>query len=93
MSTTAANVLAPENGKLLLTLATVSSGRKSIAVITNNGGKSGLFMPAVKQGQPIAEFEREVILPRNTKLKYKGEDYYFMQGGGVLTYYKFERMP
>lgn len=92
MSTTAANLFDSENGALLLHLATVSSGRKSIMVITNNGGKKGLFMPAVKVGQPIAEHEREVVLPRNTKLKYKGEEYHFMENG-MLTYYKFERQP
>ena len=92
MSTTAANLFEPDNGALLLHLATVSSGRKSIMVITNNAGKKGMFMPAVKAGQPIAEHEREVVLPRNTKLKYKGEEYHFM-GNGMLTYYKFERLP
>ena len=58
----------------------------------SNGGRSGLYMPAVKVGQPIAEFEREVVLPRNTELKFRGEDYYPMGDGNFLTYYRFERV-
>ena len=91
MSTTTADLSHPDNGKLLLTLATVSSGRKAIAVITNNTGKKGLFMPAVMKGQPIAEFEREVVLPRDTKLKYRGEDYIFLDDGSALAVHRFER--
>jgi len=93
MSTTTADLTHGDNGKLLLTLATISSGKKAIAVITNNKGKSGLFMPAVMKGQPIAEFEREVVLPRGTELKYRGEDYHFYEGGngGAIIIHKFER--
>lgn len=91
MSTTTANLTNSDNGKLLLTLATISSGRKAIAVITNNGGKSGLFMPAIMKGQPIAEFEREVVLPRGTNLKYRGEDYHFLDDGSGIIIHKFER--
>lgn len=89
-STTTADLLAPENGQLLLTLSTVSGGRKALMVISNNEGKKGLSMKSLRPKSPIAEFEREVILPRDTKLKFVGIDAH-LYGSGSIPIFKFER--
>lgn len=93
MSTTVANLLEPANGKLLLSLSTVSSGRKSIIRIDGNYGKKGLFMPAVSPSSPVAEFEREVVLPRDTKLRYKGFIMYPFGDDQAVQVHDFERVP
>lgn len=91
MSTTVANLLEPANGILLLTLSTVTSGRKSIIRIDGNYKKTGLFMPAVNPSSPIAEFEKEVVLPRGTKLRYKGFVMYPIGDDQAVQVHDFER--
>ena len=93
MSTTVKNLVEPTNGKLLLALSTVSSGRKSIIRIDGNYKKSGLYMPAVKPSDPTADFEREVLLPRNTKMRYKGFIMYPFGENQAVQVHNFERLP
>ena len=88
-STTAVDITHPENGKLLLTLATVSSGKKSIMEIKTGKGK-GLYMPRMFPGQPIADFEKEFLMPRNTKMKYLGADYRFLSRDQVIEVHQFK---
>ena len=88
-STTAADITHPENGKLLLTLATVSNGKKSIMEINTGKGK-GIYMPKMFPGQPIADFEKEFLMPRNTKMKYLGPDYRPTSNGNWLEIHRFK---
>ena len=88
-STTAADITHPENGTLLLTLATVSSGKKSIMEINTGKGK-GIYMPKMFPGQPIAEFEKEFLMPRNTKMKYLGVDMRPISGGNWIDVHRFK---
>lgn len=73
-STTAADITHPDNGLLLLTLSKVSGGQKAIMEIRTGKEGKGLYMPKMFPGQPIADFEKEFLLPRNTKMKYTGVD-------------------
>jgi hypothetical protein len=93
MSSTTADLLSPDNGILLLTLSKVSSGRKSIIRIDSNDNQKGLFMSAVSKSNPIASFEREVVLPRNTKLRFKGIAVLPLSNERGLKIYDFERLP
>ena len=88
-STTAADITHPENGTLLLTLATVSSGKKSIMEINTGKGK-GIYMPKMFPGQPIADFEKEFLMPRNTKMKYLGPDYRPTSGDNWIEVHRFK---
>jgi len=88
-STTAADITHPENGTLLLSLATVSSGKKSIMEINTGKGK-GIYMPKMFPGQPIAEHEKEFLMPRNTKMKYLGPDYRPSSGGNWIEIHRFK---
>jgi hypothetical protein len=88
-STTAADITHPENGTLLLTLATVTSGKKSIMEINTGKGK-GIYMPKMFPGQPIADFEKEFLMPRNTKMKYLGPDYRPTSGDNWLEIHRFK---
>jgi hypothetical protein len=88
-STTAADITHPDNGKLLLTLATVSSGKKSLMEIQTGKGK-GLYMPKMFPGQPIADFEKEFLMPRNTKMKYLGADYRPTRGDNWIEVHTFK---
>jgi len=89
-STTAVDITNPDNGKLLLTLAHISSGKKAIMKIDTGSVGKGLYMPKMFPGQPIAEFEREFLMPRNTKMKYLGPDYMFTPNDQILTIHKFK---
>lgn len=89
-STTATDLTHPDNGIQLLTLAKVSSGQKTIMRInTGNEGK-GIYMPKMFPNQPIAEFEKEFLMPRNTKMKYLGEDYLFLDNGSAIKIHDFK---
>jgi hypothetical protein len=88
-STTAANITHPENGTLLLTLATVTNGKKAIMEINTGKGK-GIYMPKMFPGQPIAEFEKEFLMPRNTKMKYLGVDMRPISGGNWIDIHRFK---
>jgi len=89
-STTAVDITAPGNGKLLMTLNFVSPGKKTIMKIDTGSVGKGLYMPKIFPGQPIAEFEREFLMPRNTKMKYLGPDYMFTPNEQILTIHKFK---
>jgi hypothetical protein len=88
-STTAADITHRENGKLLLTLATVTPGKKSIMEINTGKGK-GIYMPKMFPGQPIADFEKEFLMPRNTKMKYLGPDYRPTSGDNWIEIHRFK---
>jgi hypothetical protein len=88
-STTAVDVTAPGNGKLLLTLNFVSPGKKTIMKIDTGSVGKGLYMPKMFPGQPIAEFEREFLMPRNTKMKYLGPEYMVTPNDQILQIHKF----
>lgn len=88
-STTAADITHPENGTLLLTLATVTSGKKSIMEINTGKGK-GIYMPKMFPGQPIADFEKEFLMPRNTKMKYLGPDFRPTSGDNWIEIHRFK---
>ena len=90
-STTAVDITHPDNGKLLLTLATVSSGKKVIMQIDTGSSGKGLYIPKMFPGQPIAEIEHEFLMPRNTKMKYLGPYYISTaDGDGVLEIHRFK---
>ena len=95
VSTTTKNLLDNKNGTLLLHLATVSSGEKSMVRIDGNFEKKGLYVKSVASStNPTAEFEHEVILPRNTKMRYKGFTVYPVDSA-ESSYFKvhdFERI-
>jgi hypothetical protein len=88
-STTAADITHPDNGILLLSLATVSSGKKSIMEIRTSKGK-GIYMPKMFPGQPIAEHEKEFLMPRNTKMRYQGPEYRFLAKDQIVEIHKFK---
>lgn len=73
-STTAADITHPDNGLLLITLSKVSHGQKAVMEIQTGKEGKGLYMPKMFPGQPIADFEKEFLLPRDTKMKYTGID-------------------
>ena len=90
-STTAADITHPDNGTLLLTLAHVSGGKKVLTQIDTGPKGKGIYMPKMFPGQPIAEFEKEFLLPRNTKMKYVGVDYKFLgTSDNFLEIHKFK---
>jgi hypothetical protein len=88
-STTAVDITHPDNGILLLQLATVSPGKKSIMEINTSKGK-GIYMPRMFPGQPIADFEKEFLMPRSTKMKYLGPDYRFIGKDQILEIHRFK---
>jgi hypothetical protein len=79
-STTAVDLTHRENGLVLLTLAKVSSGKKAIMQIDTGKAGKGIYMPKMFPGQPIADFEKEFLLARNTKMKYLGQDFVYPDG-------------
>jgi hypothetical protein len=89
-STTAVDITHPENGIQLLTLAKVSSGQKALMRIDTGKEGKGIYMPKMFPGQPIAEFEKEFLMPRNTKMKYLGEDYLFLDNGSSIKIHDFK---
>lgn len=89
-STTAVDITHPDNGLQLLTLAKISPGQKTIMRIDTGKVGKGLYMPKMFPGQPIAEFEKEFLMPRNTKMKYLGEDYLFLDNGSAITIHDFK---
>jgi DNA-binding phage protein len=95
VSTTTKNLLDNKNGNLLLHLATVSKGEKSMIRIDGNFERKGLYVRSVASStNPTAEFEHEVILPRNTQMRYKGFTMYPVDSAGS-SYFKvhdFERI-
>jgi hypothetical protein len=88
-STTAADITHPDNGILLLSLATVTNGKKSIMEIETSKGK-GLYMPRMFPGQPIAEHEKEFLMPRNTKMRYRGPEYRFLAKDQIVEIHRFK---
>jgi hypothetical protein len=84
-STTAVDITHPDNGILLLTLATVSSGRKALMEIDTGSVGKGLYIPKMFPGQPIAEKEREFLLPRETKMRYLGNRLDISPSGKTIT--------
>ena len=88
-STTAADITHPDNGILLLSLATVSSGKKSIMEIETSKGK-GIYMPRMFPGQPIADHEKEFLMPRNTKMRYRGPEYRFLAKDQIVEIHRFK---
>jgi hypothetical protein len=72
-STTVADLTKPENGVLLLSLSTVSSGQKALTRINLGSEGKGLYLPAVSK-DPVSAHEREFLLPRGTKLRYTGNE-------------------
>jgi hypothetical protein len=56
---------------------------------TGKEGK-GLYMPKMFPGQPIAQFEKEFLMPRKTKMKYMGEDYLFLDNGSAIKIHDFK---
>jgi hypothetical protein len=89
-STTATDLTHPDNGIQLLTLAKVSSGQKAIMRINTGKEGKGIYMPKMFPNQPIAEFEKEFLMPRNTKMKYLGEDYLFLDNGSAIKIHDFK---
>ena len=89
-STTVADITHPDNGILLLTLAKVSSGKKAIMQINTGKEGKGLYMPKMFPGQPIADFEKEFLMPRNTKMKYLGPSYKWLSDGTPFEIHKFK---
>ena len=84
-STTAVDITHPDNGMLLLTLSTVSSGRKALMEIDTGSVGKGLYIPKMFPGQPIAEKEREFLLPRETKMRYLGSDFNISPSGKTIV--------
>jgi hypothetical protein len=84
-STTAVDITHPDNGLLLLTLSTVSSGRKALMEIDTGSVGKGLYIPKMFPGQPIAEKEREFLLPRETKMRYLGSDFNISPSGKTIV--------
>lgn len=90
ISSTYADLRLPENGQLLLKLNFITSGRKKLVIIRGNEGKRalvpiGVFDLAKKDpNSGLMEFEREIILPRKSRLRYEGEEYLTLNGGDAL---------
>lgn len=89
-STTVTDLTHPDNGIQLLTLAKVSGGQKAIMRINTGKEGKGIYMPKMFPNQPIAEFEKEFLMPRNTKMKYMGEDYLFLNNGKSIAIHNFK---
>jgi len=89
-STTATDLTHPDNDIQLLTLAKVSSGQKTIMRINTGKEGKGIYMPKMFPNQPIAEFEKEFLMPRKTKMKYVGEDYIFLDNGSAIKIHDFK---
>jgi hypothetical protein len=90
-STTALDITHPDNGLQLLTLSTVSSGRKTIMEIDTGDTGKGLYMPKMFPGQPTAEFEKEFLMPRGVKMTYLGAEPRFVsKSPRPLTVHKFK---
>jgi hypothetical protein len=84
-STTAVDITHPDNGMLLLALSSVSSGRKALMEIDTGSVGKGLYIPKMFPGQPIAEKEREFLLPRETKMRYLGSDLNISPSGKTIV--------
>lgn len=90
-STTAVDLTHRDNGLVLLTLAKVSNGQKAIMQIDTGKSGKGIYMPKMFPGQPIAEFEKEFLLARNTKMKYLGQDFIYPDGSdSAFVIHKFK---
>ena len=83
-STTIADLSKPENGGLLRLLGGISSGEKSLVKINLGSKGTGIYLPAVTRDSAAAQ-EREFLLPRNTKLRYTGNEKF-----ELTTIHKFE---
>jgi hypothetical protein len=83
-STTIADLSKPENGSLLRMLGGISSGEKSLIRINLGSKGTGIYLPAVTRDSVAAQ-EREFLLPRNTKLRYTGNEKF-----ELTTIHKFE---
>jgi hypothetical protein len=83
-STTIADLSKPENGGLLRLLGGISSGEKSLIKINLGSKGTGIYLPAVTRDSVAAQ-EKEFLLPRNTKLRYTGNEKF-----ELTTIHKFE---
>jgi hypothetical protein len=83
-STTIADLSKPENGGLLRLLGGISSGEKSLIKINLGSKGTGIYLPAVTRDRVAAQ-EQEFLLPRNTKLRYTGNEKF-----ELTTIHKFE---
>lgn len=87
-STTVMDLTQPENGMMLLTLSTVSSGQKSLVEI-NTGDGAGLFIPAVGIGNTVA-MEKEFLLPRESLMEYLGVREMPLKSGTAMKIHQFK---
>jgi GNAT superfamily N-acetyltransferase len=83
-STTIADLSKPENKGLLRLLGGISSGEKSLIRINLGSKGTGIYLPAVTRDSVAAQ-EKEFLLPRNTKLRYTGNEKF-----ELTTIHKFE---
>jgi hypothetical protein len=54
------------------------------------GKGKGIYMPRMFPGQPIAEHEKEFLMPRNTKMRYIGPEYRFLSKDQVVEVHQFK---
>ena len=47
-------------------------------------------MPKMFPGQPIAEHEKEFLMPRNTKMRYRGPEYRFLAKDQIVEIHRFK---
>jgi hypothetical protein len=87
-STTIADLTAPENGIMLLTLNGISGGRKTLLEI-NTGDGRGIFIPSVAGGATAA-FEQEFLLPRDSFMEYLGIREVPLSSGGSMQIHQFK---
>jgi hypothetical protein len=89
-STTVMDLTQPENGMMLLTLSTVSSGQKSLIEI-NTGDGVGLFIPSVGIGNTVA-MEKEFLMPRDSLLEYLGFREMPLSSGSAMKIHQFKKV-
>ena len=90
-STTAVDITHPDNGLVLLSLSTVSSGRKTIMEIDTGDRGRGLYMPKMFPENPVSTHEREFLMPRGVKMTYLGAEPRFVgKSPTPLTVHKFK---
>ena len=93
-STTIADLTKPENGMMLLTLNSVSSGRKTLLEINTGERGKGLFIPAAKLPavgiDQTVDFEQEFLFPRNSRMEYLGIRDFPLSGGKTMDIHQFK---
>jgi hypothetical protein len=88
-STTVADLTKPENGMMLLSLNSVSSGQKTLLEINTGEDGKGLFIPAFGVGATV-EFEKEFLLPRESLMEYLGARQMPLSGGKSMQIHQFK---